>query len=146
VLSQFSNYIFGWLGTYGALLGPIDGIAIADYWLVRRKQLDLLGLYAPGGRYAYRNGFNVRALIAVAVGWAIALLGLAVPQLRFLWTGGWVFGLAGGLLSYAFLMRGDASVLADGEYAAITEPDGPAASQPLPFVRGVTESTSGSLP
>ncbi len=145
VLSQFSNYIFGWLGTYGALLGPIDGIAIADYWLVRRKQLDLLALYAPGGRYAYRNGFNVRALLAVAIGWAIALLGLAVPQLRFLWTGGWVFGLAGGLLSYAFLMRGDASVLADAEYAAITETDGPAAAQPKPFVRGVAETTSGSL-
>ncbi len=43
-MSNFGNYIFGWLGTYGALLGPIDGIAIADYWLVRRRQMALKDL------------------------------------------------------------------------------------------------------
>src|ERR1700676_1136722 len=36
VLERFGNYIFIWLGTYGTLLGPFDGIAIADYWLVRQ--------------------------------------------------------------------------------------------------------------
>ena len=121
VLSEFSTYIFGWLGTYGALLGPIDGIAIADYWLVRSLQIDLRELYTLGGRYDYTGGFNWRAFIAVGIGWAVALLGLAVSGLRFLWTGGWLFGLAGGLISYTLLMRADRSRLDAASFAAITE-------------------------
>ena len=126
VLAEFSRYIFGWLGTYGALLGPIDGIAIADYWLVRARRIDLLALYSPAGRYAYRNGLNVRALAAVVFGWAVAAIGLVVPALHFLWTGGWLFGLAGGFVAYAALMRRDASVLDAATYDALTEDDGPA--------------------
>src|SRR5271156_1001593 len=140
VLAEFSRYIFGWLGTYGALLGPIDGIAIADYWLVRARRIDLLGLYTPHGRYAYRDGFNLRALAAVAIGWGVALLGLAVPALRFLWTGGWLFGLAGGLIAYALLMRGDASLLTDADYTAMTDTNAPSASAPAAFVRTASES------
>ena len=129
VLANYGNYIFTWLGTYGALLGPIDGIAIADYWLVRARQLDLLGLYTPGSRYGYKGGLNARALVAVIVGWAVALCGLAVPSLHFLWAGGWLFGLAGGLIAYALLMRGDASVLAPAEFDAMTR-DATAAEAP----------------
>ncbi len=124
VLAEFSRYIFGWLGTYGALLGPIDGIAIADYWLVRARRIDLLALYSPAGRYAYRAGFNLRAIAAVAFGWAVALLGLAVPALGFLWTGGWIFGLAGGFIAYALLMRRNASLVDASDYAAMTAEDG----------------------
>ena len=120
VLANYGNYIFTWLGTYGALLGPIDGIAIADYWLVRSRQLDLLALYTPQSRYDYSGGLNIKALIGVVVGWAVALLGLAVAPLHFLWAGGWLFGLFGGLVSYALLMRGDASVLAPGEFDEMT--------------------------
>ena len=47
ILRDFGTYIFTWLGTYGAMLGSFDGIAIADYWLVRRTRLDLAAaLYA----------------------------------------------------------------------------------------------------
>jgi NCS1 family nucleobase:cation symporter-1 len=123
VLAEFSRYIFGWLGTYGALLGPIDGIAIADYWLVRSRRIDLLALYVPTGRYAYRGGFNVRAVIAVVFGWVVALLGLVVPGLGFLWSGGWVFGLIGGLVAYALLMRHDASLVDEPEYEKMTAAD-----------------------
>ncbi|MCL6547824.1 MAG: NCS1 family nucleobase:cation symporter-1 [Alicyclobacillus sp.] len=127
VLAQFSNYIFTWLGTYGVLLGPFDGIAIADYWLVRKKRLDLLQLYTPGGRYDYSRGFNLRAVGALVVGWVIALLGLVAPPLHFLWSGGWLFGLLGGLFAYWWLMRGEPSILSDEEYNRITvEASGPA--------------------
>jgi NCS1 family nucleobase:cation symporter-1 len=80
----------------------------------------LLALYEPNGRYRYGNGFNVRALAAVAIGWAVALAGLVVPPLRFLWTGGWLFGLAGGLIAYATLMRHESSLMSEGEFAEIT--------------------------
>ena len=80
----------------------------------------MLELYTPGSRYDYRGGLNVRALVAVAIGWAVALLGLVVPALHILWAGGWLFGLLGGLIAYALLMRGDASVLTPSEYEALT--------------------------
>ncbi|MBV8198727.1 MAG: cytosine permease, partial [Candidatus Eremiobacteraeota bacterium] len=120
VLAAFGNYIFVWLGTYGGLLGPIDGVAIADYWLVRRRELDLDDLYTPGSRYEYRGGLNWKALAAVVIGWGVALLGLTSPAIHFLWSGGWLFGLFGGLIAYALLMREDASVLPEGEFEAIT--------------------------
>lgn len=121
VLSAFGNYIFTWLGTYGALLGPFDGIAIADYWLVRHRQLNLQQLYTVQGRYDYSNGFNLRAVAALIVGWLISILGLIVPGLHFLWSGGWLFGIIGGMLAYWWLMRDEASVLKMGEYESITE-------------------------
>jgi NCS1 family nucleobase:cation symporter-1 len=123
VLAVFSNYIFNWLGTYGALLGPIDGIAIADYWLVRSQRIDLLSLYLPTGRYAYGGGFNIRAIVAVVIGWAVALVGLVVPALHFLWVGGWLFGLVGGFVAYALLMRRDTSLVDTSQYAEMTRND-----------------------
>ncbi|MBC5811224.1 MAG: cytosine permease, partial [Candidatus Eremiobacteraeota bacterium] len=125
MLSTFSTYIFTWLGTYGAMLGPFDGIAIADYWLVRSRRLDLAQLYSPAGIYSYANGFNVRAVVALAIGWGIALLGLRIAPLQFLWAGGWLFGLGGGLLAYWALMRGEKSVISEGRYEAITRDESP---------------------
>jgi nucleobase:cation symporter-1, NCS1 family len=121
VLSTFATYIFTWLGTYGAMLGSFDGIAIADYWLVRQTRLNLAQLYTPGGRYSYARGVNMRAVIAVLVGWGLALLGLVAPPLHFLWSGGWIFSLLGGLIAYWLLMRGEASVLSESDYDSITE-------------------------
>lgn len=57
-----SGYIFTWLIGYSALLGPIAGIMIADYYLIRRKKLDVSGLYQSAGPYTYRAGFSIVAL------------------------------------------------------------------------------------
>ena len=76
VLSTFATYVFTWLGTYGTLLGPFDGIAIADYWLVRELRLDLFQLYSHDGRYDYARGWNLRAIGALVVGWIPPLIGL----------------------------------------------------------------------
>jgi len=62
------GYIFTWLIGYSALLGPIGGILIADYFLVRKTHLDLEGLYQRKGPYAYRNGFNPVAIVALILG------------------------------------------------------------------------------
>ena len=61
-------YIFTWLVGYGSLLGAIGAVMIADYWILRRRQLDLAELYKLDGRYSYSNGWNWRALTAVFVG------------------------------------------------------------------------------
>jgi NCS1 family nucleobase:cation symporter-1 len=56
-----SGYIFTWLVGYSSLLGPVGGILIADYYLVRRQQLSIDDLYDEKGVYAYSGGFNRRA-------------------------------------------------------------------------------------
>src|SRR5919199_5673074 len=61
-------YIFTWLVGYGSLLGASGAIMIADYWILRRRRLDVVELYKSEGRYAYSGGWNWRAIVAVLVG------------------------------------------------------------------------------
>lgn len=63
-----TGYIFTWLIGYSALLGAIGGVLIADYFVVRKKTLDLVKLYAADGPYWYEGGWNWRALVALAAG------------------------------------------------------------------------------
>jgi NCS1 family nucleobase:cation symporter-1 len=68
LIADPSGYIFTWLVGYSALLGPIGGIMIADYYLLRHQQLDVPDLYRYSGRYAYRNGVNPQAMLALTLG------------------------------------------------------------------------------
>jgi NCS1 family nucleobase:cation symporter-1 len=62
-----SGYIFTWLVGYSALLGPIGGIMIADYYIYRRKQLHVAALYQENGEYRFTNGFSLVAIFALIV-------------------------------------------------------------------------------
>jgi len=111
LLTDFNSYIFGWLVGYSGLLGPIAGIMIADYFVVRSKTLDADALYRRGGPYEYANGFNYRALAALALGVVVALVGLLVPALRWLYDYAWFVGFLVSAAAYTLLMgkaRGDA--------------------------------------
>ncbi len=68
LLKDPSGYIFRWLIAYSALLGSVGGILIADYFVVRRRRLDLEGLYERSGPYWYSGGVNARAVIALVLG------------------------------------------------------------------------------
>lgn len=105
LLSDFSNYIFGWLVGYSGLLGPIAGIMIADYFIVRKSTLDVEGLYRRGGPYEYSNGVNYRSLIALAAGVIVALIGKFVPSLHWLYDYAWFVGFLVAAIIYAVLMR-----------------------------------------
>jgi NCS1 family nucleobase:cation symporter-1 len=74
-------YIFTWLIGYGALLGPVAGIMIADYFVVRRGELVVDDLYRRGGSYEYSRGFNWIAIGALLLGVAPSLPGF-VTALR----------------------------------------------------------------
>ncbi|MEZ0242957.1 MAG: NCS1 family nucleobase:cation symporter-1 [Sphingomonas sp.] len=117
LLESSGGYIFVWLGGYGALLGPIAGILIADYWLIRRTEIDVEALYVADGRYAYRGGWNPAALIAFAAGALPNLPGFlhAAAPTAFafigepwtaIYTWAWFIGLAVALIVYTMLMRG----------------------------------------
>ncbi len=60
-------YIFTWLIGYSSLMGAIGGILIADYWVLRGRELSLADLFKVNGRYGYSNGVNPRAVIALVV-------------------------------------------------------------------------------
>jgi NCS1 family nucleobase:cation symporter-1 len=62
-----SAYIFTWLVGYSSLMGAIGGILIADYWVVRGRELSLRDLFDPAGRYSYTRGVNRRAVIALVL-------------------------------------------------------------------------------
>ncbi len=49
------------------MLGPIAGILIADYFVLRHRQLDAAALYAPNGKYSYTNGYSLAGLGALAL-------------------------------------------------------------------------------
>ena len=105
LLGDYSAYIFGWLVGYSGLLGPIAGTMIADYFVVRKRNLDVGDLYRRGGRYEYSNGINPCALISLACGVFVALLGLFVPPLRWLYDYAWFVGFLVSGFVYLALMR-----------------------------------------
>src|SRR6266513_1408386 len=63
-----NGYIFTWLIAYSALLGPIGGILLTDFYVCRRRKLDLAALYQPNGEYRFTNGFSLVALVALIAG------------------------------------------------------------------------------
>jgi NCS1 family nucleobase:cation symporter-1 len=73
-----TGYIFTWLIAYSALLGPIGGILIADYFVYRRTRLNVAALYDPDGEYRFTNGFSIVALISFVVGVLPSLPGFLV--------------------------------------------------------------------
>jgi nucleobase:cation symporter-1, NCS1 family len=104
LMTDFSSYIFGWLVGCSAFLGPIAGIMIFDYYLVRKRQLTLEDLYASHGAYEYKNGFNTRALLALGIGVGVALAGLLIPAVRWLYDYAWFVGFfVSGLLYYLLM-------------------------------------------
>lgn len=68
LMADPNGYIFTWLIAYSALLGPIGGIMIVDYFLIRKKELVVDDLYSEQGIYTYKNGFNSIAIVALLLG------------------------------------------------------------------------------
>jgi NCS1 family nucleobase:cation symporter-1 len=105
LLSSYSTFIFGWLGGYAAFLGPVAGIMICDYFIVRRRVLVVDDLYLRDGAYEYSGGFNWRAVGALLAGAGTALIGLVVAPLRVLYDYSWFVGFAVSFVTYYGLMK-----------------------------------------
>ncbi|MCD6598881.1 MAG: NCS1 family nucleobase:cation symporter-1, partial [Bacteroidales bacterium] len=84
------NEISGFLIFVSGLLGPVLGILITDYYLIRKKEVELAELYKENGIYSYNEtGFNRLAMIALLIGVFLALIGYWVPALNFLYSLSW---------------------------------------------------------
>jgi NCS1 family nucleobase:cation symporter-1 len=100
LMANYGSYIFGWLVGYSGFLGPIAGVLICDYFLIRKKILLPEDLYRRGGQYEYSRGFHWQAIVALAAGAAVAFVGLVVPPLRPLYNYAWFVGFAVSFLTY----------------------------------------------
>ena len=100
------NEISGFLIFVSGLLGPVLGILITDYYLIRKKRLELAELYKVEGIYSYgKTGFNKAALIALFIGEFLALIGYWVPALNFLYSLSWFTGFIISSIIYYLMMK-----------------------------------------
>jgi len=109
LMSSYGNYIFGWLVGYSGFLGPIAGVLICDYFVIRHRVLSAEDLYRRGGRYEYVRGVNWQAVVSLAAGAGVAFIGLFVPALRVLYNYAWFVGFAVSFFFYLALMTRKAS-------------------------------------
>ncbi|MED4455032.1 allantoin permease [Metabacillus fastidiosus] len=104
-LMENSTSIFTFLGIIGGLLGPVIGVMLADYFIIRKKELNLFELYSEDGQYFYKNGFNPSAYIATIVAGGIALIGQFVPFFKPLYDISWFVGTFTAFGLYIILMK-----------------------------------------
>jgi NCS1 family nucleobase:cation symporter-1 len=119
ILESTQGYIFTWLIGYSALLGPIAGILIVDYYMIRKTELDVSQLYRNDGVYSYGNGWNIAAVVAFIAGvlpnipgFMNAAFPAAFPGVgdlfKTLYTYAWFVGIAISALVYGAFMKGKA--------------------------------------
>jgi NCS1 family nucleobase:cation symporter-1 len=133
LLADPSGYIFTWLIGYSALLGPIAGIILVDYFVVRRTTLDLEALYQRQGIYSYSRGYNPKAIGALILGILpnipgfLVQIGLCSPDSAFgffvpLYHYAWFIGLVISGMSYGLMMLSEKRITQDvGEQAAFAQ-------------------------
>ncbi len=119
ILESTQGYIFTWLIGYSALLGPIAGILIVDYYLIRKTELQVDALYKDDGVYSYGSGWNMAAIVAFVFGVAPNIPGFlnaAFPAsftdvgdgFKTIYTYAWFVGIAISALVYGVMMKGKA--------------------------------------
>lgn len=64
---QYENFLL----FIGAMFVPLFGVVLTDYFIIRKQQIDIREIYRVGGAYWYRNGFNMAAVAAWAIGFGI---------------------------------------------------------------------------
>ena len=99
VESLYSNWLLG----YSSLLGPIAGIMIVDYFVVRKQSYDVLALYQDNAGYP---AWNLAGLIAFAIPVALTLIAITTGELGWFYTYGWFTGsFLGGIIYYLAAKR-----------------------------------------
>jgi NCS1 family nucleobase:cation symporter-1 len=94
VEAMYTNWLLG----YSSLLGPIAGIMVVDYFVIKNQQLDLPELYKTNGIY---GGFNSAGLIAFAIPVALTIIALTTGFLSWFYQYGWFTGsVLGGLVYF----------------------------------------------
>jgi len=115
LLATAGDYLFVWLVGYSALLGPIAGIMLADYYFIRKTELKTADLYKHDGAYSKGGkGWNCAGLAALVIGAAPSVPGFCaaagfcdtVPEFfKTIYSYAWFVGLFLGGGSYLVLRK-----------------------------------------
>ncbi len=95
------------LDILGAFIGPLFGILIADFFIIKKQQVTIDDLYtmSPEGKYWYTNGYNPAAVMAIIPSALVPILCAVVPKLAIVANFTWFIGVALGFSLYTILMR-----------------------------------------
>jgi NCS1 family nucleobase:cation symporter-1 len=95
------------LDVLGSFIGPLFGILIADYYIVRKQHIDVDALYTMSkqGKYWYSNGYNPKAIQALVPSALVPILCVMVPALRGGANYAWFIGMGLGFVLYVLLNR-----------------------------------------
>ena len=122
LLADPTGYIFTWLIGYSALLGPITGILLVDYYIIRKTQLNVDALYKRDSLYTYSKGYNLKAIYALCLGVlpnipgflvqiqvysADSMFGAFVPFYHY----AWFIGLLISGVTYGLMMMGEKRIV-----------------------------------
>jgi NCS1 family nucleobase:cation symporter-1 len=88
--------LFLYLGYYGAILSAVAGIIICDYYVIRKRRLNVQDLYKVEGQFRYDSGVNWAGIIAWVIGATLALVFMEYM---------YVIGFPAGFAAYYILMK-----------------------------------------
>lgn len=123
IFGEAGAYIFDWLNTYGGILAPVAAIFIADYYIIKKRRIDVMSLFkGKDGRYWYQKGWNVRAVVAWICGIILPTLGnLGVDSLKWVAANGYIIGFIIAFAVYTVLMKSETeSFISEEEEEAFT--------------------------
>ena len=103
------NYFLGGLA---AFLGPLFGIIIVDYYLIKRGKIEVDGLYTdgPASPYWYQQGVNIRAVVSFAIAAAISATFALVPFFAGIAPFSWFIGtIIGGSVYWIVMIKATSS-------------------------------------
>ena len=118
--------MFTWLGTCGTILGPVAAIMVADYFVVKKKRLNLKALYDESDdTYSYEKNINFRAIISWVLGALIPMLGnFGIGGDVMMWIGAnsYIIGFIIAFVLYVLLMKSETkSYISEEKFIEITE-------------------------
>ena len=103
ILSQIG--ILSIIDTIGAFFGPIFGIIIADFYLIKNKQIINKDIFSsiPSSSYYYSNGWQIKGLYAIFIGFIFSSSTIWNINLNFLQSFSWIIGAFVSWLTYYLL-------------------------------------------
>ena len=93
-----------WLLGYSSLLGPIAGIMIVDYFLIKNQEYDLLALYQDNAGYP---AWNIAGMVAFGIPVGLTMIAITTGHLSWFYDYGWFTGSILGGLIYYLVARGE---------------------------------------
>jgi len=105
-VSVISNIgMFPFVNTLGAILAPVYGIMIVDYYVIKNQRLDVNQLFSTkkGGKYYYNDGWNQKAFVAWAIAGVFSVLTVWHPSLSGLGGYAWIIGAALGTILHLMM-------------------------------------------